>query len=149
MIFKTKPMDLLVMASEIDPTEQERKLKEAKELLIADGWVSLSTECSEDYYLVYTADGTFGIYWLEWDSDYSDWTWQTTYYPVFWKFKPHLSYKDNDYYKYMDEMVTQGPGWILVAKTLPQLTENSLKAHKLMGEYWSLECGDAEEEVVV
>lgn len=117
-------------------SERDRKskslLKKIEELLILDGWKKLNKEIDKQEVLIFDDTGTISLRYLEWGWDYSEWHGRTFYYPVFYTVNC-----GGDNLDHLDEMI-DNTMLLLIADSIPKLTENTKQAYNLLEEYWAL-----------
>ena len=120
-------------------SEQDKKakelLKQIEELLILDGWKKLTRDIDKQEVLVINDTGEVSLRYLEWGWDYSEWQQRSLWYPTFFTLSDYGDY--NDHLDNLDENI-DNTMLLLIADSIPQLTENTKKARLLLEEYWEL-----------
>lgn len=116
-------------------SERDRKskelLKKIEELLILDGWKKLTKEIDKQEVLVINDTGEVSLRYLEWGWDYSEWHGRGEDYPIF------RIVNCGNYLDHLDENI-DNTMLLLVANSIPKLTENTKQAYNLLEEYWAL-----------
>jgi hypothetical protein len=113
-----------------ESTNEQKIYTEVAELLCKDGWQKLTREIDKCYVFVFKNDGEIVHRYLEWDWDHSEWHNATFWYPEFW-----FSNRCNVF-----EDVDDSTQAIVVCTSIPEVTDYTKKAHKILEEYWNSFC---------
>lgn len=112
-----------------ESTNEQQIYAEVVELLCKDGWQKLTREIDKCYVFAMDNYGNICHRYLEWDYEYSEWHGCDFWYPGLW-LSNRCSVQDID----------DSTSVIAVCTSIPEVTDYTRKAHKILEEYWDSFC---------